>query len=324
MLRHSPRLTPASLAARRANALKSTGPRSEQGKARAALNPLQHGRCAVNLPDRLVRAGYPSEAAEWHAIRARVARTFQPTSPASSGRDDTNPSGPDKGNPHPKFEKSPSGIEKKMDRLANWVWCWRREWQQQEGAKLESPLESCATAARLSHPSQIRIYDPWSRRGLVFYAQRRRGWVWRQLQTRVLGRRVPGPGEHRENTTRSGDATEGAERSGCATGVPRLERDRQPKPPREMRPRIESEMEGGLRSRAYRMGRPRFWEQIRYCLDREGVYHPEWRVRYSQLRQELRGSPMAVWLEPHPILAGIRLEAQRQAGSVAGPSGGGA
>jgi hypothetical protein len=50
-------LTPASLAARRADALKSTGPRTERGKARVALNPLKHGRRAVALRDGLAREG---------------------------------------------------------------------------------------------------------------------------------------------------------------------------------------------------------------------------------------------------------------------------
>ena len=57
-------LTPASLAARRANALKSTGPRTAQGKARVALNSLKHGRSAVNLPEKLARAGYRRGEAE--------------------------------------------------------------------------------------------------------------------------------------------------------------------------------------------------------------------------------------------------------------------
>jgi hypothetical protein len=39
-LRRSPRLTPRFLAARRANALKSTGPRAPCGKARVSLNAL--------------------------------------------------------------------------------------------------------------------------------------------------------------------------------------------------------------------------------------------------------------------------------------------
>ncbi|HEV2425538.1 MAG TPA: hypothetical protein VGZ29_11985 [Terriglobia bacterium] len=77
MLRRSPKLTPASLAARRANALKSTGPRTEQGKARVALNPLRHGRYAVNLPERLTRAGCLGD--EWRKIRTRIAQIFEPT-----------------------------------------------------------------------------------------------------------------------------------------------------------------------------------------------------------------------------------------------------
>jgi len=45
-LRKSPRVTPAMLAANRANAKKSTGPRTSAGKARVRLNPLKRGnRC---------------------------------------------------------------------------------------------------------------------------------------------------------------------------------------------------------------------------------------------------------------------------------------
>jgi hypothetical protein len=43
-LRKPPVLTPASLAARRANALKSTGPRTPEGKQRVMLNALKHGQ----------------------------------------------------------------------------------------------------------------------------------------------------------------------------------------------------------------------------------------------------------------------------------------
>jgi len=57
MLRRSPRLTSASLAARRANALKSTGPRTEQGKAWSCLNALRHGRRARNFRTKLERTG---------------------------------------------------------------------------------------------------------------------------------------------------------------------------------------------------------------------------------------------------------------------------
>jgi len=56
-LRKSPTRTPALLAANRANSRKSTGPRTERGKARAALNPLKHGRRAVALQETLPRVG---------------------------------------------------------------------------------------------------------------------------------------------------------------------------------------------------------------------------------------------------------------------------
>ena len=83
LLRHRT-LTPDALAARRANALKSTGPRTEQGKARVALNSLKHGRSAVNLPEKLARAGHRHDEAEWRQIRRGIARACL-LSPPSKG-----------------------------------------------------------------------------------------------------------------------------------------------------------------------------------------------------------------------------------------------
>jgi hypothetical protein len=48
-LRQRPILTPASLIARRANALRSTGPRTPEGKSRILLNALRHGQRARRL-----------------------------------------------------------------------------------------------------------------------------------------------------------------------------------------------------------------------------------------------------------------------------------
>ena len=48
-LRESPELTAAQLAAHRANAQHSTGPRTEEGKSRSRLNALRHGRWATGL-----------------------------------------------------------------------------------------------------------------------------------------------------------------------------------------------------------------------------------------------------------------------------------
>jgi len=297
-------ITPASLAARRANALKSTGPRTEQGKARVALNTLKHGRSAVNLPEKLARAGYHQGAEEWRQIRARIAGTFQRTTavPQSDGPAGGRRPWPDlkanldspekvcatqreqeRSNPgrHPGTTVSVSSFEKKMDWLANTVWCAHQAWER-PGTKLETPLQSVDSTTRLTTllrigvPPRIRIHHPWARLGLVFYAQRRRGFALQltpELEL-VRTRRVPG-------------------------ADPGIETEREP------------ERESALRFRVYRLGPPRFWERIRYCLDQEGNYHPEWQGRYRQCRRELRNSPMAMWLEPHPILTGLRRQEGR-------------
>ena len=49
-LRKSPTRTPAFLASRRASALKSTGPRTPEGKARSRMNALRHGFYSRALP----------------------------------------------------------------------------------------------------------------------------------------------------------------------------------------------------------------------------------------------------------------------------------
>ena len=280
MLCRSRTLTPASLAARRANALKSTGPRTERGKARVALNPLKHGRYALNLPERLARAGYRQGETEWRLIRARIARTFEPTlrTPGFEGIGST-----EQGQGRNFDRRLGSSVlgpsfEKKMDRLANWVWWAHRSWQEQPGAKRKSHLKSGKSEPRPSlvskncAPPQIRIHNPWARLGLVFYAQRRRGWALGLITELIRRRLAPGSG---------------------------LERG--------------PEMETGLRCREYSLGRPRFWERIRYCLDPDGNYHPEWQGRFRQYRRELRNSELAMLLEPHPVLAMLRQQEEREA-----------
>lgn len=126
-LRKSPCLTPASLAARRANALKSTGPRTQCGKARVALNPLKHGRRAVALQEKLARAGYREGEALYCRIRSRLSR-------ARAGPGD-----------HPDL-----GLNRQVNRLANWILVFRRGLTRRrcERAKLECYLESSTWTAR--------------------------------------------------------------------------------------------------------------------------------------------------------------------------------
>jgi hypothetical protein len=56
-LRHSPRLTPAALAANRRNAQQSTGPRTPAGKRRARLNALKHGLCSRSFAQTVISSG---------------------------------------------------------------------------------------------------------------------------------------------------------------------------------------------------------------------------------------------------------------------------
>ena len=278
-LRQSPQLTPASLAARRTNARKSTGPRTPHGKARVALNALKHGRYATGLPERLARARCPKSEARWHEIRARIAEAFgdslgSDSESLAANRQRQTADLDEKQRSAPIFRQDArpdTRPDKRIDRLASWVWCSHRGWQHPEGTKLECPLDSEERKTRLRHPSmtsnpsRILIHNPWARLGLVFYTQRRRGWVLREVTAQIRGGEAPQEG-----------------------------------------------VEAGLRSRVYRLARPRFWERIRYCLDRDGYYHPEWRGAYRELRRQLRNSPMAIWLEPHPIRAAQQHQADGQ------------
>jgi hypothetical protein len=271
-LRKLPCLTPASLAARRANALKSTGPRTECGKARVALNALKHGQRAVALRERLMRAGYREGEADcflnWCRIRSRLSNIF-----ARPG---------DQSGRH-------------ADRLANWIWVSQREWRRRESirTKLECALESGTGTARLTkrtrivtnnYPhdnslppwpqTKIAVHDYYRRIGLVFYAQWRRYWTDQRCKAELLG----------------------------------LERFELPN----------GELEDALRCRVFRLARPRMWERLRFCLDKQGRYHPEWEEEFRRVRAEWRGTDMEIWLEPHPILATLRQKAQAGLGSCSG------
>lgn len=76
------------------------------------------------------------------------------------------------------------------------------------------------------------------------------------------------------------------------------------------------ELEDALRCRVYRLARPRMWERLKFCLDKQGRYHPEWEAEFRKVRAEWRGTPAAVWLEPHPILASLRQKEQAGIGQA--------
>lgn len=167
-------VTPRSLAARRANALKSTGPRSARGKARVSLNALKGGRFAAlagrsaRLRQQLLEAGHRQEEALYGAIRTRIAQAFGARTP--EGRS-------------------------VVDRLAIQVWCFALGRRRQK-TKLETPLESVIRTVRVSSEREIdlgrlMLRDPWTRVGLIFWRQRKRYYTMKRLEKRLLGLEEP-------------------------------------------------------------------------------------------------------------------------------------
>jgi hypothetical protein len=175
-LRKSPVRTPALLAANRANARKSTGPRTPRGKARVSLNSFKHGRYAArpeDLAERLVRAGCHREAALYRQVRWQIGQAFRPQSPADWNR---------------------------LYRLSVWVWCFRTRlgqpsvpWAAGLGAKPECTVFSVGEAPRLISRTRIRVEDQFRRIGLVFWVQHRRCWNLRRIG-RLLAGLEPMPG----------------------------------------------------------------------------------------------------------------------------------
>ena len=176
-LRKSPARTPALLAANRANARKSTGPRTPKGKARVALNALKHGGHSERLPEKLLRAGDREGEALYRWFRAEITATFG------------------KGRPRQ---------ERRMDQIAAAAWC-RAQALKRLRAKPESPLVSWALCSRVHSRSRIQIVDRRYRVGLVFWLQRPRHWTPQRLMRVRLGLErllTPPPGSHLEQRWR--------------------------------------------------------------------------------------------------------------------------
>jgi len=166
-LRKSPVRTPALLAANRANAQKSTGPRTPQGKARVSFNAFKHGRYAARpeeLAERLLRAGCHREAALYRQVRWQIRQVFRPQAQASW---------------------------KRLDQLSAWIWCFRTRLRRLR-SKPESSLFSDGEAPRVTSRTRIRVEDPYRRIGVVFWVQRRRYWNPRRIG-RVLAALDPVP-----------------------------------------------------------------------------------------------------------------------------------
>jgi hypothetical protein len=164
MLRKSPTRTKAFLAANRRNALKCTGPRTPEGKARSSLNNLKHGRYAKRLPETLEAAGMRSGAALYNQTRAEISATFKPKDQVEV---------------------------KQVERVTRMVWClaWRTGVL---GPKPQSAL-FCSDSRSLSRTLLlIRMKNHWLRIGMVYWVQRKRYWTGKRFIQDVLNG-VPSP-----------------------------------------------------------------------------------------------------------------------------------
>ncbi|HMD99320.1 MAG TPA: hypothetical protein VKM93_18590 [Terriglobia bacterium] len=151
MLRKSPTRTEAFLAANRRNALKSTGPRTPEGKARSCMNNLKHGRYAKRLPEKLAAAGNHGGAALYQKIRGEIGTTFQ-----------AQPDDPQQ--------------MRQLDRMTVAVWCGARR-VGINGLKPRSSFFSKRSEPPRISILPIRMADERRRVGIVYWVQRKRYWT---------------------------------------------------------------------------------------------------------------------------------------------------
>jgi hypothetical protein len=306
-LRKSPLRTPALLAASRANARKSRGPKTLRGKARASLNALKHGRYAVDLRRKLLEAGDRQGEALYARIEARVAEAF------CSGRSGwisasaimtvARATAPVPGSVTPAEagvqgqSKQSTEDERQLRRLTSLVWCFsaRRRLRKLPSPKtiLECAMESLGCSTRELPRTRIQVHDGHRRIGLVFWVQRRRipGWkgFWKRFRKefeRMAAGLEPTGLEHTDVTGLGQTALgqvglEQAGLDGALTPVPVAARER----------------ETGLRSRIFRLRRPNIWARLHYGLDRDGIYSPtlEARGRRELKKLCLAGIPVSTW-----------------------------
>jgi hypothetical protein len=178
-LRKSPVRTPALIAANRANARKSTGPRTPCGKARISLNALKHGRSigpagrALRFRERLLRAGYRQQEAVYGDLRSCLAQAFGARSPY---------------------------WRRQVDQFAASAWCivmGRGFFRTKPECALDPEAKSLRVLSqdspKLSRSLRYRAEDNWRRIGVVFWLQRRRYLTPVRVKRMLLGLEPVGP-----------------------------------------------------------------------------------------------------------------------------------
>ena len=140
-LRKRPAITPALLAAARANARQSTGPRTPQGKARAALNALKNGRRSRVFRQKMVEAGANADVELYDWILETLCQWFRP----ETRRD-----------------------QRRQPWLAQQIWCTLR------GRKHEIARKDSRGGTLAFYPFyvKVRVEDNNNHRGLTFATRR--------------------------------------------------------------------------------------------------------------------------------------------------------
>jgi hypothetical protein len=166
----SPTMTPRKIAANRASASKSTGPRTVEGQRRVMLNSLRHGGRSQAFRTNLIKAGQPVELFDW--IHERVRSEILTSSPRVA------------------------------EGLARRVWCglclarkagqrlsesppsqaslWCMVWTPWRGGGFATKPRFAVKSMEgqtsfLSAGVKIRIEDPNTQRRMVFWVRKRRG-----------------------------------------------------------------------------------------------------------------------------------------------------
>ena len=150
----SPTLTPAKLAACRANARKSTGPRTPEGKRRIVFNSLKHGERSRDFLSNLVKAGSREDKEAYLELHCRLEPLLLPATAED---------------------------RKKAEALLRQLWCTQRllsrALNRPQGSNLpskrRSPLES--EPRKITIRSGIQVVVPWGRLTLHLCLRRGRG-----------------------------------------------------------------------------------------------------------------------------------------------------
>ena len=150
----SPARTPARIAASRANAKKSTGPRTPEGKRRVILNALKHGERSRDFLANLLKGGSREDKASYMELHFRLEKILEPATAAD---------------------------KEKMKVLVRELWCTQRLLsrglnrlrREDPPTNLGSPLES--EVRKISVRSGIQVVVPWGRLTLHLCLRRGRG-----------------------------------------------------------------------------------------------------------------------------------------------------